>query len=213
MVALRRAVSAPESSSGTKLLLLLPRLLLRPLQQGQRGLQGAVVGRCRSFLRGEWEQLYNVPGLLDDRVRVQAVITDDRVRLDDTRLVKLGEFKKAVERLKMSMPASPYPRGASLTTGGVNVKTYEIYGFTYVIDVNTCHTPKDEGTHSQTLPNELIIVIIIIMRGAYDLCNNLHIPALMDEDTCIAIIVIIIAIPSLLYDRVTIYMFSLIDYN
>jgi hypothetical protein len=35
--------------------LLLPRLLLRPLQQGQRGLQGAVVGRCRSFLRGEWE--------------------------------------------------------------------------------------------------------------------------------------------------------------
>ena len=68
-------------------------------------MQGAVVGRCRSFLRGEWEQLYDVPGLLDDRVRVQAVITDDRVRLDATRLVKLGEFKKAVERLKKSMPA------------------------------------------------------------------------------------------------------------
>jgi hypothetical protein len=58
-------------------------------------------------LRGEWEQLYSVPGLLDDRVRVQAVITDDRVRLDATRLVKLGEFKKAVERLKKSMPAPP----------------------------------------------------------------------------------------------------------
>jgi hypothetical protein len=66
-----------------------------------------VVGRCRSFLRGEWEQLYNVPGLLDDRVRVQVVITDDRVRLDATRLVKLGEFKKAVERLKKSMLAPP----------------------------------------------------------------------------------------------------------
>jgi hypothetical protein len=34
------------------------------------------------------------------------VITDDRVRLDATRLVKLGEFKKAVERLKKSMLAS-----------------------------------------------------------------------------------------------------------
>jgi hypothetical protein len=42
---------------------------------------------------------------LDDRIRVQAVITDDKVWLDATRLVKLGEFKKAVERMKKSMPA------------------------------------------------------------------------------------------------------------
>jgi hypothetical protein len=44
---------------------------------------------------------------LDDRVRVQAVITNDKVRLDATRLVKLSEFKKAVERLKKSMLAPP----------------------------------------------------------------------------------------------------------
>jgi hypothetical protein len=106
MLALQRAVSNPSSSAGIKLLLLLPRLLLCPLPRGQKGLQGVVVGRCRRFLLGEWEQLYTQQAP-DMEQRVQAAITDERVRIDATRLVKLGEFKKAVERLKRAMPAPP----------------------------------------------------------------------------------------------------------
>ena len=40
-----------------------------------------------------------MPCLLDDWVCIQAEITDERVKLDATRLVKLGKFKKALERL------------------------------------------------------------------------------------------------------------------
>ena len=105
LVALRRAVSSPESTAGMKLLHLLPRLLLCPLPRGQKGLQGVVVERCRRFLRGEWEQLFALHPAFEQRV--QAEVTDERVALDAKRLIRLGEFSKAVERLKKSMPAPP----------------------------------------------------------------------------------------------------------
>jgi hypothetical protein len=44
--------------------------------------------------------------------------------------------------------------------GGDVIQLYE--GDTYLIDVNTSHTPE-EGTHSPSWPNELIIIIIYIV--------------------------------------------------
>jgi hypothetical protein len=41
------------------------------------------------------------------------------------------------------------------------------YVNTYVIDVNTSHTPE-EGAHGPSWPNRLIIIIVIIIISKYN---------------------------------------------
>lgn len=105
MVALRRMLASPDSPEGIKLLFLLPQLLLCPLPRGEKGLQRVVIQRCRRFLRGEWEQLVRAPG--EPQQRVQAEVTIERAAKDAAKLVKEGQFRRAVQRLELAHLAQP----------------------------------------------------------------------------------------------------------
>ncbi|KAK3238690.1 hypothetical protein CYMTET_51318 [Cymbomonas tetramitiformis] len=100
MVALRRMRVDTEDVEAYKLLFLLPRLVLQPVQQGvKQGVAQVIKERCARFLRGEWEGLHaEVPG---DR-RAVAEANEERVLRDAVRLVKDGQLGKAAKRLELA---------------------------------------------------------------------------------------------------------------
>ncbi|KAK3245180.1 hypothetical protein CYMTET_45237 [Cymbomonas tetramitiformis] len=86
MVALRRMRVDTEDVDAYKLFFLLPRLILQPVQKGEKkGVARVIKERCARFLRGDWEELHaEAPG--DRRATAEADeerVLRDAVRLDD----------------------------------------------------------------------------------------------------------------------------------
>ncbi|KAK3267679.1 hypothetical protein CYMTET_23778 [Cymbomonas tetramitiformis] len=95
MVALQRMRVDTDDADAYKLFVLLPRLVLQPVQQGvKHGVAQVMKERCARFLRGEWEELYvEAPG---DRLAM-AEADEERVLRDAVRLVKAGQLGKAAK--------------------------------------------------------------------------------------------------------------------
>eukprot|EP00854_Cymbomonas_tetramitiformis_P016090 gene16090-biopygen16593 len=100
MVALRRMRVDTEDVDAYKLFFLLPRLILQPVQKGEKkGVARVIKERCARFLRGDWEELHaEAPG---DR-RATAEADEERVLRDAVRLVKDGQLGKAAKRLELA---------------------------------------------------------------------------------------------------------------
>eukprot|EP00854_Cymbomonas_tetramitiformis_P028052 gene28052-biopygen29113 len=100
MVALRRMRVDTEDVDAYKLFFLLPRLILQPVQKGEKkGVAQVIKERCTRFLRRDWEELHaEAPG---DR-RATAEADEERVLRDAVRLVKAGQLGKAAKRLELS---------------------------------------------------------------------------------------------------------------
>lgn len=99
MVALAKIRSSPASDLGLKLLLTIPDLLLRPLPRGARGLQSAIIGRCTTFLRGEWADLRR-DGPREQQLHVEQ--TEERAFRNAQKLVKEGQLRRAMQCLAMT---------------------------------------------------------------------------------------------------------------